>query len=65
MNRPLQLKVDEIRLIAKQSNTLSIRISESKLDSFIQNSEVDIDVIRMDHSRRGCGVTCYIRKPLS
>ena len=65
MNHPLQLKVDEIRLIAKQSNTLTIRISESKLDSFILNNEVDVDVIRMDYSRRGCGVTFYIRKPLS
>ena len=48
-------KIDEICFIAKQSYASIIGISESKLDSSILNSEVDIvdyDIIRMDHSRR-------------
>ena len=36
-------KIDEIRFIAKQSNASTIGISESKLDSSILNSELDID----------------------
>ena len=45
-----------------------IKISESKLDSSILNSEADVqsyDVIRLDRSKRGGGVACYIRKSLS
>ena len=51
----LQPKIDEIRFIAKQSNASIIGISESKLDSFILNSELDIgeyDLIRLDHIRK-------------
>ena len=58
-------KVDEIHFIAKQSNASIIGISESKLDSSILNSEVDIvdcDIIRTDRSSRGGGVGCYIQK---
>ena len=61
-------KIDEIRFIAKQSNHYIIGISESKLDLSILNSELDIDeydLIRLDHSRKGGGVACYIRKSLS
>ena len=46
-------KIDEILIIAKQSNASIVGISESKLGSSILNSEVDIvsyDVIRMDPS---------------
>ena len=42
--------------------------SESKLDSCIPNSELntdDYDLIRLDCSRRGDGVACYVRKSLS
>ena len=61
-------KIDEIRFIAKQLNASIIGSSESKLDSSILNSELDIDeydLIRLDRSRRGGGVACYIRKSLS
>ena len=61
-------KIDEISFIAKQSNASIIGISVSKLDSSILNSELDIDeynLIRLDRSRRGGGVACYIRKSLS
>ena len=61
-------KIDKIRFIAKQSNSSLIGISESKLDSSVLKSEVDIDeydLIRLDPARRGGGVACYIRKSLS
>ena len=61
-------KLDEIRFIAKQSNASAIGISESKPDSSILSSELDTDeydLIRLDRSRRGGGVGCYIRKSLS
>ena len=60
-------KIDEIRFIAKQSNASIIGISESKLDSSISNSELDIDeynLIRLDRSKREGGVACYIGKSL-
>ena len=63
-------KIDNIHFIAKQLNASIIAISESKLDSFILNSEVDIkgyDTIRMDYSKRRGRVDikksfCYIHK---
>ena len=61
-------KIGEIGFIAKQSTASITGISESKLDSFILNSELDIgeyDLIKLDRSRRGCRVKCYIRKSLS
>ena len=61
-------KLDEIRFIAKQLNASIIGISESTPDSSILNSELDIDeydLIRLDRSKRGGGVGCYIRKSLS
>ena len=50
------------------SNASLIGISESKLDSTILDSEIEIknfDLIRADRSRKGGGVACYIRKSLS
>ena len=42
-------KIDNIHFIAKQLNASIIAISESKLDSFILNSEVDIrDMIQSE-----------------
>ena len=57
-------KINEIRFIAKHSNASLIEISQSKLDLFILNSELDIedyDLIRLDRSRREGKVACYIR----
>ena len=48
-------KIDDISDIKKQSNASIIGISESKLDSTILNSELDIEdcnLIRIDHSSR-------------
>ena len=56
-------KIDEIRFIAKQSNASIIGISESKLDSSILNSELDIDeynLVRLDHSRRVVGGRLHV-----
>ena len=61
-------KIDEIRFIANQSNASNIGISESKLDSSILNSELDIDeynLIRLDRSRREGRVACSVGKSLS
>ena len=61
-------KIAEICFIAKQPNASIIGISESRLDSSILNSEADVigcDIIRMDRSRRGGGVPCHMKKPLS
>ena len=61
-------KIDEIRHIAKISNASLIGISESKLDSSILDNEIAIEnfnLIRLDRTRRGGGVVCYIRKSLS
>ena len=45
-----------------------IRISEFKLDSSISDSYVDAahyDAIRMNGSKRGSRIACYIKKSLS
>lgn len=60
-------KKDEINFIAKQLNSM-IRISEFKLDLSISDSDLDAvryDVIRMNGSKRGGRVACYIKKSLS
>ena len=59
------MSIDEIRFIAKQSNASINGISESKLNSSILNSELDIvgyNIIRMNASRRGGVVACYLKK---
>ena len=59
-------KIDEINFIAKQSNASIIGISESKLDSSIFKSELDIDeydLIRLDRSRREEGLHDIIESP--
>ena len=64
----LQAKIDEVRFIANQSNAFIIGICESKLDSSILNKGLDIsdyDLLKLDRSRRGVRVVCYIRKSLS
>ena len=60
-------KTDEIRFISKQTNASIIGISESKLNSSILDSEVNIvgyAIIRMDRARKRGGVACYIKKSL-
>ena len=57
-------KIDELHNIAKCSNAVVIRITETKLDNTAYDSEVTIDVysiVRNDRSRKGWGIACYIR----
>ena len=61
-------KIDELRHMARLSNAAVIRISESKLDKSITNSEILIenyDLLRCDQKRNGDGFACYIRNDLS
>ena len=60
-------KIDELRYVTKPSNAAVIRISESKLDKFITNSEIIIDNhdLGFYQNRNGGGVACYIRKDSS
>ena len=61
-------KIDELRLIAKNSNAEIIGITESKLDKIILDNEVKIDgyeLKRSDRNRQGGVVACYISKDLS
>ena len=58
--------IAELRFIVKQADTSRTGISEFKLDSFILNSETDIEgynVIRKDCSRRWGGVPCHTGCP--
>ena len=61
-------KIEELRCIACQSNAAVTGISESKLDNFIFDSEIEIDgynTLRFDRNRHGGGVACYGRNGLS
>ena len=54
-------KIDELRLIAKNSNAAIIGIAESKLDKTVLDNEVKIDgyeLKRSDRNRQGGGVAC-------
>ena len=61
-------KIDELRYIAKLSNAVVIGITESKLDSCILDSGIQIDnyqILRCDRNRKGRGVACYVRNDLN
>ena len=61
-------KIDELRYIAKFSKAAIIGITESKLDNYILDSEIQIDnyqILRCDRNRKGGGVACYVRNDLS
>ena len=58
-------ETDEVGYIANITNTSIIGISETKLDKTIWSSELEVDdydLVRLDQSRRGGGVACYIKK---
>ena len=60
----LPYKIEELRQIAKDTNSVVIGLSETKLDKTIFDSEVSISnysLIRKDRNRKGGGVACYIR----
>ena len=57
-------KIEELHRIACLSNAAVIGVSESKLDIFIFDSEIEIDgynILRFDRNRHGGGVACYVR----
>ena len=50
------------------SNASIVGIGETKLDDSISSSEIEIegyDLLRLDQSRRGGGVACYIKRSLA
>ena len=62
--RHLLTKIEELRKIAKETNSAVIGLSETKLDKTILDSEISIpncSLIRRDRNRKGGGVACYIR----
>ena len=63
----LPSKIEELRQIAKNTNSAVIGLSETKLDKTIFDSEVSIpnySLIRKDRNRKGKGVACYIRSDI-
>ena len=61
-------KIDKIRYIAKLTNATVIGLSKTKLSKAILSSELEIegyDLLRSDRSRRGGGVTCFVKNSIS
>ena len=60
-------KIDEIRDVSNRIKLAVLGITESKLDSSVTNSEVNINgysIIRNYRNRNGGGVACYVRNDL-
>ena len=60
----LLCRIDELRDITNYIKPMILGITESKLDSFVTNAEVNSNgysIIRNDSNRNGGGVACYIR----
>ena len=60
-------KIDELRYFIRNNNIAVLGITESKLDTSIYNSEIQIEgyeLLRCDRNRHGEGVACYIRRNL-
>ena len=63
----LPSKIEELRQIAKNTNSAVIGLSKTKLDKIIFDSEVSVpnySLIRKDRNRKGGGVACYIRSDI-
>ena len=61
-------KIDELQYLTKLSNASVVGISETKRDNSISSSKIEIegyDLLRLDQSRRGGSVACYIKKSLA
>ena len=57
-------KIDKIRDISNRIKPAVLGITESKLDSSVTNSEVNINgysIIRHDRNRNGRGVACFLK----
>ena len=60
-------KIDELRHFIRNFNIAVLGNTESKLDTSIYNSEIQIEgyeLLRCDRNRYGAGVACYIRRNL-
>ena len=60
-------QIEELRQIAKNTNSAVTGLSETKLDKTIFDSEVSIpnySLISKDRNRKGGGVACYIRSDI-
>ena len=63
----LPSKIEELRQIAKDTNSAVIGLSETKLDKTIFDSEISIpnySLTRKDWNRKVGGVACYIRSEI-
>ena len=61
-------KMEELRIIAKSTDTAIIGINESKLDESVLEPEIEIDdykILWCDRSRHGGGVGFHVRNDLS
>ena len=61
-------KIDEVHYITNITNASIIGISETKLDETFLSSESEVDgynLVRLDQSRRGGGVACYIKNSIA
>ena len=60
-------KLDELETMAGNTKAAIIGITESKVDSSISDSEVEIPsycILQCDQNRNGGGVACYVRQDL-
>ena len=63
----LPSKIEELRQIAKYTNSAVTGLSETKLDKTIFDSEVSIpnySFVRTNRNRKDRGVACYIRSDI-
>ena len=61
-------KIDEVSCIANITNASIIGINETKLDKTVRSSELGVDgydLVRLNRSRRGGGVACYIKSSIA
>ena len=61
-------KMNKVGYIANITNESIIGISETKLDETVLLSELEVDaydLIRLDQSRRGGCVACYIKSSIA
>ena len=61
-------KIDDLIYIVNLSNAAVIGITESKLDTCILDSDMEIEnyqILRCDRNRKGVRVACYVRNDLS
>ena len=66
--RSILPKLDELRIIAQQTNAAVLCVTETWIDSSVTDNEINIDgysVLRCDRNRSGGGACMYIRTDLA